>query len=156
MQSKLVSSHLCGLKTMLSACSMPSNERPQLGHDRGGAGVGGVHVEPRARAGGRARRSAGSGSIAVDDVVPDRGDHARRAESRRAIGLERPRQRLGPQRVRVVGLDVPQQVEPVARELDRLVDRGVRLARGIDRERRARGGEALPRRPAAGGPLAGA
>jgi hypothetical protein len=53
------------------------------------------------------------------------------------VRLERSRERVRPEREDVVGLDRAEVLEPVARELDRLIDRGMRLARRVDRELRA-------------------
>ena len=83
-----------------------------------------------------------------------RGDDGARTEPRCAIALERRRQCVGAQGVRVVGGHEPQVFLAEAGEQRRLLDRAVRLVGGVDDERRGAVLQSLATLRVVGGALA--
>ena len=136
-QSKLVSSHLCGLNTKLSTASMPSSIVPMLGTDEGTARPGRVDMEEDVVAAAK----LADGPERIDGAHtgrPEAGDHAGRPHAGGNVLLDRPGERLGAEREALVGRDQPQRPAAQACDLHRLLDRGMSLLRDVDRERRCR------------------
>ena len=105
------------------------------------AGPGGVDVVPEAVLAGDVR----DGRDRVDGAGAGRADGARDDRGMQAVGavlLDRARERLGPQRERVVDVELAHVLE--ARELRPALDRGVRL-RGPVRDEPVRGAPAPAR-----------
>ena len=152
-QSKLVSSHLCGLSTKLSAVLDALDHPALLLQQQRAAGPGGIDVQIEvvraADLGDRAQRidRADAGSAEAGDHA---GRHAARARGRRG---SRPRAGRGAcANSSSVGIR-RRLAAAEARDRDRLLDRGVGLLGGVEGERRA-GAEPFLVGAPAGRPLA--
>ena len=136
-QSKLVNSHLCGLKTKLSACVRAAHQVAELGADHRASGPGRVDVQVEAMPANDLgdRRDVVAGA---DAGAADAGDDGGGKETGRAIA-HRSRRRAHPDPSRT-GRRAPgcargcRIADPG--DAHRFVDRGMHMRRGIDADRR--------------------
>ena len=92
---------------------------------------GAVHVQPEALLAADARRSRAADRSALDEVVPTVARHEARLQPGLAVLRDLLRQRVGAHGEALVHLDQPQVLPPEPGDLDRLLDRRMRLGGGV-------------------------